>query len=42
MATVIRDLTQKIVLGGHHVYPDTSDVVACEIKKFLDNGERQA
>ena len=42
MATAIRDLTQKIVLGEHHMHPDTPDMVAYEIKKFLDNGERQA
>ena len=38
----IRDLTQKIVVGGHHVHLDNPDIVASEIKQFLDgNAEEQ-
>ncbi len=32
----IRDLTRKTVPGGHHVHLDNPDIVAFEIKQFLD------
>lgn len=38
----IRNLTQKIVPGGHHVHLDDPDVVAREIKKFLDDDQGEA
>lgn len=41
-ADAIRDLTRKIVPGGHHVHLDDPDVVAREIKKFLDGGVEEA